>query len=81
MSDTLEQTIIVKWELIDGVEHVFCPYIKSYTEEVSCEICQYGFLGNYYLRQTLCGYNTLAETKIDTDNVKSSQIGIDIQDG
>ena len=25
--------------------------------------------------------DSLAETKIDTDNVKSSQIGIDIQDG
>ena len=67
MSDSLGQTIIVKWELIDGVEHVFCPAIKLHTVEVACEICQYGFLGNYYLRQTLCGYDSSSTSKIEGD--------------
>ena len=73
-SDTSYPTMtIVKWELIDGEEHVMCPENKTYIKEIACEICQYGFLGNYTLRQTTCGYenyNSSPTSVIDNSEVK-----------
>ena len=57
-NDTSCQTKIIRWE-----DCLFCPLYDTYVKVVCCESCQHGFLGNYYLKQTLCGYDSSHTTK------------------
>jgi len=59
------------------IRYVFNPHEETCDTLVQCNSCKDVCIREYENEH----YNSLAETKIDTDNVKSSQLGIDIQDG
>ena len=52
---------VIRWEKDD------CPLNNELVNPIDCETCKYGYLGNYVLKQTLCGYDTSLTTEIEED--------------
>ena len=38
-----------------------CPLYNRTTDGLECETCKFGYLGNYYLKHTICGYDSSEE--------------------